>query len=121
MADDVRQILLQTLEDSLQAQLTAVRRLRKAGAARADAPPAARRGQRRSHISIVLDILQAAGRPLHITEIIAAAQKRFHQKLDRESLVSALTKRLARDERFARTAPNTFALRAPANPQAKEE
>ena len=118
MPDDLRQLLLQTFEDSLQAQLTAVRRLRKGGGRHPAA--AARTGQRRSQVSIAFDILQAAGHPLHVTEIIAAAQKRFHQKLDRESLVSALTKRLARDERFTRTAPNTFALRVP-NVPGKEE
>jgi hypothetical protein len=62
-------------------------------------------------LSIAFDILQEAGQPLHITEIIEKAQQRFARKLDRESLVSALTKRIARGDRFTRTAPNTFALR----------
>lgn len=119
MPDDVRQILLETIEVTLQAQLTAVRRLRKAGG-----KPGAGHGrskkQRRSQVSIVFDILQASAHPLHISEIIETAQKRFHLKLDRESLVSALTKRLGRDDRFERTAPNTFALRPPQTP-GKEE
>ena len=112
MPDDVRQILLETIEVSLQAQLTAVRRLRKSGGKRSadSAPP--RTGQRRSQVSMAYDILQTAGHPLHISEIIEAAQQRFHQKLDRESLVSALTKRLTRDHRFTRSAPNTFALQS---------
>jgi hypothetical protein len=50
--------------------------------------------------------------PLHITELIAAVQKRFQRTLDRESLVSALTKQLARHPGLSRTAPNTFALRS---------
>jgi hypothetical protein len=112
MPDDVRQILLETIEVSLQAQLTAVRRLRKAGGKSGGGDQRSRK-QSRSQISIVLDILEASAHPLHISEIIQAAQKRFHLKLDRESLVSALTKRLARDDRFERTAPNTFALRPP--------
>jgi hypothetical protein len=66
----------------------------------------------RSQLSIVLDLLKEANRPLHITEIVEQAHKRFGQKLDRESLVSALSKRVARGDRFRRTAPNTFAALA---------
>jgi hypothetical protein len=120
MPEDVRQLLLETIEVSLQAQLTAVRRLRKAAGAPADAAASSRGRQRRSQVSIAYDILEAAAHPLHISQIIEAAQKRFHLKLDRESLVSALTKRLTRDERFARIAPNTFALRPSPTP-GKEE
>src|ERR1700722_17572455 len=121
MSDDVRQILLQAIEDSLQAQLAAVRRLRRtSGSVRPGSAGVPKVRQHASQVSMAFDILQDAGHPLHITEIIEFAQKRFHQKLDRESLVSALTKRLARDDRFTRTAPNTFAVR-PAQPPGKEE
>ena len=116
MPEDVRQLFLQVLEESLQAQLSAVRRLRKGPRTPADLRRGAPDSQRRSQVSIAYDILQDAGRPLHVTDIIAAAQQRFQQKLDRESLVSALTKRLARDERFVRTAPNTFAVRSTPTP-----
>jgi hypothetical protein len=105
MADDLREIVLDTIEASLEAQLSAVRRLRK--------NPAPLKGVRkarssRSQLDIVLDLLKEANRPLHITEIVEQAHKRFAQKLDRESLVSALSKRVARGDRFKRTAPNTF-------------
>jgi HB1, ASXL, restriction endonuclease HTH domain len=110
MPDDVRRILLETIESSLHAQLTAVRRLRKESASNSTAGSAKKRAGR-SHMSIVFDILESAGHPLHINEIIAVAQKRFRQSLDRESLASALSKRVARADRFLRTAPNTFALR----------
>ena len=65
---------------------------------------------------MALDILETAAAPLHITEIIAAVQKRFAQKLDRESLVSALTKYLQRHPALTRPAPNTFALRGAPTP-----
>ena len=55
-------------------------------------------------------VLQTARRPLHIAEILELASKRFNVELDRESVVSALAKRVARKDRFMRTAPNTFAL-----------
>ena len=38
---------------------------------------------------------------------------RFSRAVDRESLVSALSKKIARGDRFVRTAKNTFALRSP--------
>jgi hypothetical protein len=61
-------------------------------------------------MDMVEDILKRAGRPLHISDLLAAIQKRFAVELDRESIVSALSKRVARHDRFLRTAPNTFAL-----------
>lgn len=115
MADEVREILLETMEVALEAQVRAVRKLRRGGATKArEASP--RRS--RSQVSIVEDLLREAGHPLHISAIIEQAMTRFAQKLDRESLVSALTKRVLRQDRFVRTAPNTFALR-PSKP-AKE-
>jgi hypothetical protein len=47
---------------------------------------------------------------LHISEILNLAAKRHGIQLDRESIVSALAKRVARKDRFVRTAPNTFSL-----------
>jgi hypothetical protein len=44
--------------------------------------------------------------------LIAAVQQRFQRTLDRESLVSALTKQLSRHPGLSRPAPNTFALRS---------
>jgi hypothetical protein len=108
MPDDAREVILETLEAALEAQLRAVRRLRRGAAPK---PSGKAREGGRSHISIVEDILRSAEAPLHISEIIARAQSRFALLLDRESLVSALTKRVARQDRFVRTAPNTFALR----------
>lgn len=67
-----------------------------------------RRG--RSHIDMTFDILTAAGTPLHASEIIARVSATFGVNIDSESLVSALSKRVARKDRFTRTARNTFAL-----------
>jgi hypothetical protein len=61
-------------------------------------------------MDMITDILRREARPLHITEILAAVQKRFAVELDRESVVSAISKRVARQDRLMRTAPNTFAL-----------
>ena len=47
---------------------------------------------------------------LHITDIIERAKKDHHRPLRRESLVSALTKKVLDHNTFSRTAPNTFDL-----------
>jgi hypothetical protein len=63
-----------------------------------------------SQVDMVYDILGSAKRPLHISEIITLVEKRHAVRLDRESIVSALAKRIARRDRFARSGPNTFSV-----------
>lgn len=112
MSEDVRKVILETIESALEAQLRAVRRLRRG---EQDATQTAESAPRRSRsqMNIVEDLLLEASHPLHITAIIEQAKSRFNQVLDRESLVSALTKRVKRKDRFVRTAANTFGLRPP--------
>ncbi|MFZ0964856.1 MAG: hypothetical protein WAO35_28700 [Terriglobia bacterium] len=57
------------------------------------------------------DILQKARSPLHIAEILARIQATYGVAVDRESLVSSLTKKVARGDRFLRSGKNTFAIR----------
>ena len=109
MSEEVRQAILETIESALDAQLRAVRKLRRGGKPAQSKERAPRSS--RSQMSIVEDILAEAGQPLHISAIIERAKSRFGQSLDRESLVSALTKRVKRKDRFVRSAPNTFGLR----------
>ena len=51
-----------------------------------------------------------AQQPLHVSDIIARIATRFGVTVDRESLVSALTKRVVRGDAFVRTGKNTFTL-----------
>jgi hypothetical protein len=69
------------------------------------------RFERKSQMSMVMDILSDAGKPLHILEIIRIAEDRYGIKLDRESMVSALTKKVNKGVTFVRTGPNTFTLK----------
>ncbi|HDP25192.1 MAG TPA: hypothetical protein ENN34_07085 [Deltaproteobacteria bacterium] len=62
-------------------------------------------------MSIVVDILSAAEEPLHISEVIRRAGEQYNVTLDRESVVSAMIKRLKKGSTFVRTAPNTFCLK----------
>ena len=102
---DIRDIILDTIEASLDAQLRAVRRMREPVRGEKAKPKSM------SQIDMAYDILHRAAQPLHITLIIDRIEKVHGVRLDRESLVSALSKRVARGDRFVRTDKNTFALK----------
>lgn len=104
--EDVREIILDAMVVSLEAQLRAVKRLR--GASEENEP---RKKKSVSQIDVVFNILSVARAPLHVSQIIAEAEKRFGVKLERESLVSALSKKVIKEERFVRTGKNTFSLK----------
>jgi len=61
-------------------------------------------------MSIIYDILHTSPTPLHVSEIIGRAKDEFHVDLDRESIVSAITKKVKSGQMFKRVGPNTFAL-----------
>jgi hypothetical protein len=103
--EEVKEVFLETMASCLEAQLRAVRRLR--GGEQADKP----RIRRKSQVDMVYDILLEAGRPLHVEEVIKRVEKAHGVRLDRESIVSALSKKVLRKDRFVRTDRNTFALR----------
>ena len=108
MPDNFRDDLLDILEAVSEAKLRTIRKLRGSHAPKTvggEAP-----SESMSHIEMVHDILTSARRPLHISDILQLVSKRFGVDLDRESVVSALAKRVARKDRFVRTGPNTFAL-----------
>ncbi len=109
MPNNVRDDLIEVLEAISKAQLKTLRRLRRS--ARPDAASVEPKSDRSmSHVGMVHSILTAANRPVHISEIITLVSKRYGVALDRESIVSALAKRIARGDRFVRTAPNTFSV-----------
>ncbi len=89
-------------EELLKAQLQVIRRLRE--------PKKRETKSSRSNMSVVIDLLRQSDHPMHVSEIIAQAKERYDITLDRESLVSALVKKI-RSGIVARTAPNTFTLR----------
>ena len=107
MPDDLKDSILSIFEASLDAQLRAVRRLRAGPPAPATPRPRASLSQ----VDMAFDILKKARTPLHVSAILARIHAAFHVTVDRESLVSSLTKKVARGDRFLRTGKNTFALR----------
>jgi hypothetical protein len=68
--------------------------------------------KRTSQIDIARHVLNAAGRPLHVSEIIQIAEQDYNVQLGRDSIVSAILKKVNAGKTFIRTAPNTFALKA---------
>jgi len=88
------------------AQLRAVRQLKS------PRPFKAKQGKDKgmSNMDMAIDILRRAKQPLHISEIIAQVKAKHGVDLDRESLVSALVKKVHRRQGLLRTAPNTFEI-----------
>jgi hypothetical protein len=106
MNDETKNLILSVFEASLEAQLRAVRRLRQG-----DTPTEPRRRTGLSQVNMAFDILKKARSPLHVSQILERIQTHFGVAVDRESLVSSLTKKVARGDRFLRPEKNTFALR----------
>jgi hypothetical protein len=107
MNDETKDLILSIFETSLEAQLRAVRRLRQGEPDTASPRPI----KGRSQVDMAFDILKAARSPLHVSEILDRIQAQFGVTVDRESLVSSLTKKVVRNDRFLRPEKNTFSLR----------
>ena len=103
--DEIEAAVLHAMEISLEAQLKAVKRLRVGSTE----PKTARKGT--SQIDMVQDVLQRAGKPLHVSDIIERVEKLHGFKLERESIVSTLVKKVNRGDRFVRTDKNVFGLK----------
>ena len=103
--DHVEQAVLNAFEIALEAQLRAIRRAKSEG----NLEP--RREKSTSQIEMVHDVLRRAGKPLHISEILDRVEKLHGRRLDRESIVSSLVKKIARGDRFVRTDKNVFTLK----------
>ena len=106
MESKIPEWFLSFYESLFLAQLRAVRQLQS------PKPKKTKRKEDKgmSNMEMSVDILQKAQRPLHISEIIAQVKTKYGVTLDRESLVSALVKKVHRHQGLSRTAPNTFQI-----------
>jgi uncharacterized protein (UPF0305 family) len=102
--EDIRDAMLETMVISLEAQLRAIKRLR--GTVEEEEP----KEKSKSKIDMVYDILRRARQPLHVSQIIDEVEKEYQVRLERESIVSALSKKIMKEERFVRTDKNTFTI-----------
>lgn len=107
MNDETMDLILGVFEASLEAQLRAVRRLRRGEPEHT----ALHRRKGLSQVDMAFDILRKARAPLHISDLLDRIQTQFGVTVDRESLVSSLTKKVARGDRFLRPEKNTFCLK----------
>ena len=107
MDDQTKDLILGVFESSLEAQLRAVRRLRHGEQSTVQARPR----KSRSQVDMAFDILKKAHSPLHISVILERIQTQYGVAVDRESLVSSLTKKVARGDRFLRPEKNTFSTK----------
>ncbi len=103
----IRNAVLDALIISTEGQLRALSRIRRQP--ETEIPKRIRVGL--SQVDLVEDILRVAGQDLHVNDIIDRVEKAHGVTLDRESIVSALTKKVKRGDRFVRTDKNTFALK----------
>jgi hypothetical protein len=103
--EEIRDVFLDVTAESLEAQLKAVRRLQ------GRIPPEQPQKKHVSQIDMVYDVLQRAGRELHVKEIIARVELIHGIRLNRDSIVSALTKKVHSHDRFVQTGKSTFSIR----------
>ena len=104
METKIPEWFLSLYEKLFESQLRVIRQLKSP-------KPKKTREQRKggmSNMDMALDILRRAQRPLHVSEIITEVKAKYGVDLDRESLVSALVKKVHRQQGLSRTAPNTF-------------
>jgi hypothetical protein len=102
---DTFEKLLDLQKDLLQSQLKTIYRYQQ------QSGPGKKKIRRTSKLDIVADILASSDQPLHISEIIRIAQQEYQTEMERDSIVSALVKKVKAGRRFVRVAPNTFALK----------
>lgn len=106
-SQDSSAAILAVIDNMLSAALREVRRARALGPVPVE--PKRDRDKSRSNTERCLDVLVKVARPLHVTALVDALG-RDGVKTSRDSLVSALSKRLAPHGPFVRTAANTFGL-----------
>jgi hypothetical protein len=104
-----RDEILAAFELALDTQLRAVRRLR------GHRPMSVRPGPKGlSNIDMSFEVLRRTKTPMHVNDLIVAIAQAYGVQPARDSLVSALSKKVAAGDRFEKPAPNTFGLRADA-------
>ena len=103
---DIKNTIIDIFIVSLEAQVRSLKRLRHE-------PFKMEKRERASmsQIDMVEDILTVSGESLHINEIINRVEKTHNIRIDRESIVSSLTKKIVQKDRFIRTGKNTFDLK----------
>lgn len=64
-----------------------------------------------SRLSMVEEILKLSDKPLQISQLIEIAKNNYNITLERDAIVSAITKKIRTNKQFSSVAPNTFTLK----------
>lgn len=105
MKNEIRQAIIEINIEILETQLRALRKL-----ANPKKPNIVKNPNQMSQIELVYDILKREKTPLHIMDIISKVYKIHNVAIDRESLASALTKKVHKRQLFTRPEKNTFGI-----------
>jgi len=105
MENKLIELFLTINESMLRAQLSVIQQFRRDLGLE---PQKKKTNKGMSQIAMIYDILKDSKSPVHIDQLLLDVQKKFDVKLEKESVVSALTKRIKRNDRFIKTAPNTY-------------
>lgn len=106
--------VLDVVEALLKAQLQAINELRRQrgsrGKSASEETSSGSVVKRLSQTGMAGKVLLEAGGPLHILEVVRRIQAAFGVQVSRDALVSAIVKKVARNEEFVKTGKNTYGL-----------
>lgn len=106
---EVKELILEIMETSLELQLRAVRQLR--GTEAMPPPVRVRRGLRKeSLVELSVRILEEAGKPLHVAEISKRLAQKFGRVTDKDSLHSSLGKKASLGMTIEKCGKGVFGL-----------
>ena len=105
-----REVALTTMEAMLEVQLQSVRHLLGKESHRLQ-PVRRTSHKRQSLVDMTLAILADEGCPVHVNDLVEMIESRFGRVTDRDSLSSALSKKVRQGVLLKRTASGTFATR----------
>jgi hypothetical protein len=106
--------LLNIFETLLKVQLKAIESLRRSGTSTgsdvSEEVEMPSKNKRMSQTKMAYEILLRAGSPLHIQEIVRQIESIFGIQVNRDTLVSAVVKKITQKQLFVRTDKNTYGL-----------
>ena len=109
MADDIKKTILKTLETHYELQLNSVRQL----LAEEDVPIIGQRKmgvRRQSLVDVCIKILTSENQPLHVNKLVELLRERYGRITDRDTISSALAKKVRLGVLVKQTGPATFGL-----------
>ncbi len=109
MPKNNRKLILQTLEMLFEIQLKSIRQLLDEDGAQKTVRR--KKGMRsQSLVDFAIKILTDENRPLHVNQLVDLLQERYNRSTDRDTISSALAKKVRQGVLVQQTGPATFGL-----------